>query len=149
MVLSRFPTIPSVLGLISAHIDDGWPQHWRGKGRGPGSQRWPAAVLPKPALRSPMIDMCRNESQNTRNGRESTQDHLFMSQHAWNCLELLGIARGCLEFIFLKRDEKIQHSATRFVRLTTWWTIPGSIMPGLGYGTKNGMRLELYYATIA
>ena len=47
-----------------------------------------------------MMDMCRYESQNTRNGRDSTQDHLFMSQHAWNCLELNGIARGCLEFYF-------------------------------------------------
>ena len=72
----------------------------------PGSQRWPAAALPTPALRPTIIDMCRYESQNTRNGRESTQDHLFMSQHAWNCLELTGIAQGCLEFIFLSDVRK-------------------------------------------
>ena len=55
---------------------------------------------PTPALRPTIIDMCRYESQNTRSGRESTQDHPNMSQHAWNCLELNGIARGCLDFFF-------------------------------------------------
>ena len=38
MVLSRFPTIPGVLRLISAHIDDDSPQDWREKDR--GGQRW-------------------------------------------------------------------------------------------------------------
>ena len=47
-----------------------------------------------------MMDMRRYEFQNTRSGRESTQDHPIMSQHAWNCLELNGIARGCLELFF-------------------------------------------------
>ena len=66
-----------------------------------GSQRWASGGLLEPALRPTTMDTCRYESEITRRCRESTQNHRGRSRHAWNCLELLGIAGGCPELFFL------------------------------------------------
>ena len=48
-----------------------------------------------------MMHTCRYGSEITRTCRESTQNHPTMSRHAWNCLELLGIAGGGSEILVL------------------------------------------------
>ena len=50
-----------------------------------------------------MMDMCRYESQNTRNGRESTQNHQAMSRNPPQCLELPGFFSQGLDFFFSER----------------------------------------------